>query len=68
MRDLDITGHEPHHGRHGHLDESFDRLLLAWNRHQDLRRSGAPVRRLWASRIELDQRRQEVRARDDHAA
>lgn len=33
---------------------NFDRLLQAWNRHQDLRRNGAPISELAASRAQLD--------------
>ncbi|MEM9466340.1 MAG: hypothetical protein AAGA90_13275 [Actinomycetota bacterium] len=33
---------------------NFDRLLEAWNNHQDLRRNGAPIPELAASRARLD--------------
>ena len=33
---------------------NFDRLLEAWNNHQDLRESGAPIAELAASRAQLD--------------
>ncbi len=35
----------------------FDELLQAWNRHQNLRRNGAAVTALAASRFALDQLR-----------
>lgn len=51
----DTTNHpDPHERRIG-------RLLLAWNRHQDLRREGAPLPDLYASRMRLDAVRSEVR-------
>ena len=39
----------------------FARLLNLWNRHKDLRRSGASVADLSASRFELDRARQLLR-------
>ncbi len=33
---------------------NFDRLLEAWNNHQDLRENGAPIAELAASRARLD--------------
>jgi len=32
----------------------LNRLLQAWNRHEDLRRDGAPIAELAASRAQLD--------------
>jgi hypothetical protein len=42
---------------HHHLH----RLLAAWNDHQDLRRDGAPLPELYASRIRLDAARDAIR-------
>ena len=39
----------------------FANLLRLWNRHQDLRRAGASVEDLSASRLELDRARQLLR-------
>ena len=33
---------------------NFSKLLEAWNRHQDLRSTGAPIAELAASRAQLD--------------
>lgn len=51
------------------VERAVRELLDTWNRHQDLRRSGAGVRELWASREQLDARRRQVhRAMRDEAA
>ncbi len=41
-------------------NSEFQRLLEAWNQHQDLRKQGAPISALVESRSKLNQARQEL--------
>ena len=43
------------------FDETFERLLNAWNRHQDLRTGGASIASLAESRRALDALRTDIR-------
>jgi len=45
------------------FNDTFHRLLDAWNRHQHLRSSGAPCADLASSRAQLDSLRVEVARR-----
>lgn len=41
-------------------DIEFQKLLQAWNRHQDLRKNGGAIASLVDSRAELDRARQQL--------